>query len=188
MDFPVTAQDEAVYSHAAIAMDESGDWSTPTFMGRFFLYKPPLLYWLSGLSIKLFGVSAWALRLPSILAAAFTAGLVFVWVLGAANRWRATLAVVFLVTCPLFRELGRRNMTDALIMFVIVATAWLLARGKPLEALAACILGPQPEPDPAELASIKNPVLVVVGGQDDIVAEVDRLIESIPTAKLVKNP
>lgn len=139
LDFPVTAQDEAVYSHAAIAMDESGDWSTPTFMGRFFLYKPPLLYWLSGLSIKLFGVSAWALRLPSILAAAFTAGLVFVWVLGAANRWRATLAVVFLVTCPLFRELGRRNMTDALIMFVIVATAWLLARGKPLEALAACI-------------------------------------------------
>jgi len=28
-------------------------------------------------------------------------------------------------------------------------------------------------------------VLVVVGDQDDIVAEVDRLVESIPTAKLV---
>ena len=54
-----------------------------------------------------------------------------------------------------------------------------------LEALAACILGPQPEPDPGDLASIKNPVLVVVGDQDDIVAEVDRLVESIPTARLV---
>jgi pimeloyl-ACP methyl ester carboxylesterase len=54
-----------------------------------------------------------------------------------------------------------------------------------LEALAACILGPQPEPAASELAAIKNPVLVVVGGQDDIVAEVDRLVESIPTAKLV---
>jgi hypothetical protein len=139
LDFPVTAQDEAVYSHAAIAMAESGDWSTPTFLGRFFLYKPPLLYWLSGLSIELFGVSAWALRLPSILAAAFTAGLVFVWVLGASNWWRATLAVIFLATCPLFLELGRRNMTDALITAVIVATAWLLARRKPLDALAACI-------------------------------------------------
>ena len=128
-----------MYSHAAIAMAESGDWSTPTFLGRFFLYKPPLLYWLSGLSIKLFGVSAWALRFPSILAAAFTAGLVFVWVLGAANWWRATLAVVFLASCPLFRELGRRNMTDALIMFVIITSAWLLARRKPLDALAACI-------------------------------------------------
>ena len=62
------------------------------------------------------------------------------------------------------------------------------AKGRPsndLEALAACILGPQPEPDRSELASIKNPVLVVVGDQDDIVAEVDRLVESIPTAKLV---
>lgn len=54
-----------------------------------------------------------------------------------------------------------------------------------LEALAACILGPQPEPEPAELASIKNPVLVVVGDQDDIVADVDRLVESIPTARLI---
>ena len=55
-----------------------------------------------------------------------------------------------------------------------------------LEALAACILGPQPEPDPAGLAAIKNPVLVVVGDQDDIVTDVDKLIESIPTAKLVR--
>ena len=54
-----------------------------------------------------------------------------------------------------------------------------------LEALAACILGPQPEPDPADLASIKNPVLIVVGDQDDIAAGVDRLVESIPTARLV---
>jgi pimeloyl-ACP methyl ester carboxylesterase len=63
------------------------------------------------------------------------------------------------------------------------------ARARPsndLEALAACILGPQPQPDPAALAAITNPVLVVVGDQDDIVTDVDRLIESIPTARLVR--
>ncbi len=54
-----------------------------------------------------------------------------------------------------------------------------------LEALAACILGPQPEPDPAHLRSITNPVLVVVGEQDDIVDEVPRLVESIPTSRLL---
>jgi pimeloyl-ACP methyl ester carboxylesterase len=54
-----------------------------------------------------------------------------------------------------------------------------------LEALAACILGPQPDPNPADLAAIKNPVLIVVGDQDDIVGEVDRLVEAIPTARLV---
>ena len=70
----------------------------------------------------------------------------------------------------------------------VAKTFYDFARARPsndLEALAACILGPQPEPDPAALASITNPVLVVVGDQDDIVTEVDRLVESIPTAKLV---
>jgi pimeloyl-ACP methyl ester carboxylesterase len=72
---------------------------------------------------------------------------------------------------------------------VVAKTFYDFAKARPsndLEALAACILGPQPEPDPANLAKITNPVLVVVGEQDDIVADVDRLIESIPTAKLVR--
>ena len=62
------------------------------------------------------------------------------------------------------------------------------ARARPsndLEALAACILGPQPKPDPARLAAITNQVLVVVGSQDDIAADAERLVKSIPTARLV---
>lgn len=70
----------------------------------------------------------------------------------------------------------------------VAKTFYEFAKARPsndLEALAACILGPQPEPDPAALAKITNPVLVVVGEQDDIASDVDRLIESIPTARLV---
>ena len=54
-----------------------------------------------------------------------------------------------------------------------------------LEALAACILGPQPDSDPGRLAAIANQVLVVVGDQDDIAVHADRLVESISTARLV---
>lgn len=71
----------------------------------------------------------------------------------------------------------------------VAKTFYEFAKARPLndlEALAACILGPQPKPDPKALASITNPVLVVVGEQDDIVADVDSLIESIPTARLVR--
>ncbi len=139
LDGAVSAQDEAVYSHAAIRMAETGEWSTPMFLGRFFLYKPPLIYWLSGASAKWFGVSALSLRLPSILAASFTAAVVFVWVMSAANWWRAWLAVILLAAGPLYVELGRRNMTDATVMAVIVGSAWILARGKPLAALTGCI-------------------------------------------------
>jgi pimeloyl-ACP methyl ester carboxylesterase len=62
------------------------------------------------------------------------------------------------------------------------------ARARPendLEALAACILGPQPEPHPERLAAITNPVLVVVGQNDDIAVDAERLVESIPNARLV---
>ena len=139
LDGVITAQDEAVYTHAAIQMAESGEWSTPVFMGRFFLYKPPLIYWLSGVSAKLFGVSAWSLRLPSILAASLTIALVVMWVGGAASWWRGVPAAMLLLASPLFVELGRRNMTDALTMLTIVATAWLLAQRKPVEFVAACV-------------------------------------------------
>jgi pimeloyl-ACP methyl ester carboxylesterase len=54
-----------------------------------------------------------------------------------------------------------------------------------LEALAACILGPQPEPDPKRLAAITNPVLVAVGENDGIAVDAERLVESIPNAHLV---
>jgi pimeloyl-ACP methyl ester carboxylesterase len=62
------------------------------------------------------------------------------------------------------------------------------ARARPendLEALAACILGPQPEPDPNRLAAITNPVLVVVGENDEIAVAAERLVNSIPSARLV---
>jgi len=39
----ITAQDEALYAHSAIMMATRGDWLTPHIMGRFGLYKPPLL-------------------------------------------------------------------------------------------------------------------------------------------------
>ena len=71
----------------------------------------------------------------------------------------------------------------------VAETFYKFAKARPsndLEALAACILGPQPEPEPRALAAIKNPILVVVGDEDDIVSDVDRLIESIPTAKLLR--
>src|SRR2546421_270386 len=35
----ITAQDEALYGHSAIAMARGGDWLTPHFLGRLALYK-----------------------------------------------------------------------------------------------------------------------------------------------------
>lgn len=57
-----------------------------------------------------------------------------------------------------------------------------------LEALAACIEAPQPPLDPARLASVTTPILVVVGSRDELVSGAEDLVEEIPTARLVTVP
>ncbi len=57
-----------------------------------------------------------------------------------------------------------------------------------MEALAACILGQQPELTPARLAAITMPILVVVGERDELARGADELVELIPTARLVRIP
>ena len=71
------AQDEAVYTREAIHMATRGEWLTPTYLGRFILFKPPLLMWLSGISIKLFGIHALPVRLPALFAGALICAIVF---------------------------------------------------------------------------------------------------------------
>src|SRR5438132_6561310 len=67
---PLRTQDEAVHIHSAIRMARCGGWLTPVFMGRLFLFKPPLLIWLSAVSIRIFGLSLISARLPVLLSGA----------------------------------------------------------------------------------------------------------------------
>jgi len=87
---PLVERDEALYAEAAREMVASGDWITPRVNGVPFLEKPPLYYWMAGVSYQLFRVSPFAARLPSALSAILTVMLVFsvgsrVW------GWRAGL-------------------------------------------------------------------------------------------------
>jgi 4-amino-4-deoxy-L-arabinose transferase-like glycosyltransferase len=61
--------DEGRYSEIPREMVERGDYVTPYLNGIKYFEKPPLLYWLQAGSIKAFGLSEWALRLPTALAA-----------------------------------------------------------------------------------------------------------------------
>lgn len=67
---------DALYAQVAAGMVSTGDWVTPRADGVRFLDKPPLLYWLIGVSYLLFGVSEWAARLPAAAAIFLTALLI----------------------------------------------------------------------------------------------------------------
>jgi 4-amino-4-deoxy-L-arabinose transferase-like glycosyltransferase len=50
-------------------MSETHDWITPRLWGTPWFEKPVLYYWTAGIAMRLFGVSEFAARLPSALAA-----------------------------------------------------------------------------------------------------------------------
>jgi len=140
----ITAQDEALYSHSAIAMAREGDWLTPRFMGRFSLSKPPLLVWCAAISSKLLGVSRLSLRLPVALLSALALGLIFLWA-GEIAGWQAgAVAGVLMLSNHLWHSLAALCMTDGLLLACYIAAfyalfcdPWLESRGALLGFSAA---------------------------------------------------
>ena len=61
--------DEPRYAAIARAMAETHDWVTPRLWGTPWFEKPVLYYWTAGIAMRIFGVSEFAARLPSALAA-----------------------------------------------------------------------------------------------------------------------
>jgi hypothetical protein len=103
-------------------MRQRGDWLVPHFNGEPRYKKPPLLYWLVGVSYALFGISEASARLPSLLAIFATAASL-VWFgkqVGAAmTGWFA--ATIFLLN-PMTALLGNWGAPEAMLTFAITAS------------------------------------------------------------------
>lgn len=65
---PLFDVDEGAFSEATREMLVSGDWGHTTLNGTDRFDKPIGVYWLQALSAQVFGLSEWAMRLPSALA------------------------------------------------------------------------------------------------------------------------
>lgn len=68
--------DEPLYARTGIEMFERGDFMTPRFNGETFTHKPPLGYWLMGLSAQVFGETEFGVRFfsaPTIILSALLA-------------------------------------------------------------------------------------------------------------------
>lgn len=65
--FGLIGADEPRYAQVAREMLAHHDWITPTLGGTPWLEKPPLYYWQAMIVYRVFGVSDWAARLPSVI-------------------------------------------------------------------------------------------------------------------------
>lgn len=117
--------------YAAIALQawRTGEWWTLyAEPGLAYFNKPPLVFWIHGLFLHVLGVSLWAARLPSVLAAAgcvlCTAGIVreFAW-----RRAAMTCGIVLALTYEFFRR-TREISLDLWQLLFMLAAAWMAAR------------------------------------------------------------
>jgi 4-amino-4-deoxy-L-arabinose transferase-like glycosyltransferase len=114
--------DEPAYAQAAREMLETGDWITPHFNGQPRFDKPILFYWLIILSYRVFGITEFAVRFWSALAAV----LLVLTVAWGARRWFGPPADLWaglaFATNLLTALLARAAVTDMLLtLFVTVA-------------------------------------------------------------------
>jgi 4-amino-4-deoxy-L-arabinose transferase-like glycosyltransferase len=125
---------EIYFLDGARGMVESGDWLVPRYGGEPFFDKPALAYWLMASSMTVFGATAAAGRLVSVLAALGVLGAT-VW-LGRLlfDRRSAHGGALVLATTLGFASFGRLAMSDMLM------TLW----GTLAVAVGVRALGPAP--------------------------------------------
>ena len=150
MSFHLLEPDESRYAEIPREMLERGELVVPLLQGEPYLDKPPLLYWLTAGSYRLFGVSEAAARLPTALAVHATLLLVYLFGRRSLGERSAFLGALALMLAPGFLSLGRLMILDGLL--TLWTTLGLLAafeavRGGRLHwawwltAAAACGLG-----------------------------------------------
>lgn len=113
--------DEGRYAEVAREMAVGGSWLVPHLNGFEHLQKPPLIYWCTAVSMKIFGFNEWAARMPSALAAG---GILLLTMAIARRLWsedRAQIAAIVLVSTLLFFCLARMLTPDMLMSFFITA-------------------------------------------------------------------
>jgi 4-amino-4-deoxy-L-arabinose transferase-like glycosyltransferase len=118
---PLVEHDETRYAEIAREMLVSGDYTVPHLNGVPWYEKPPLLFWAGATSMRIFGPTPWAARLPSRIAGLATLGLLLWWVAREGDRRRALLAAVVTVGTPLGWGIAFLNIADGLLTFFLTA-------------------------------------------------------------------
>ena len=120
---PLFDVDEGAFSEATREILESGDWGHTTLNGADRFDKPIGVYWLQALSAQIFGVTEFAMRLPSALATWLAAFAVSGFV---AQRWgwrAAAMAAVIHVTSFGSWAMAHAATADALLGLFLMLSA-----------------------------------------------------------------
>lgn len=90
--------------------------------------KPPLDLWLQVASVKVFGWSGWALKVPEAIGGTLAVPVLYDAVRRAAGRGAGLGAALTLALMPVSVLTSRSDTMDSLMMLVVVVALWLTVR------------------------------------------------------------
>jgi 4-amino-4-deoxy-L-arabinose transferase-like glycosyltransferase len=127
---PLFNPDEGRYAEIPREMLVGGDWVVPHLNGLPYIEKPPLQYWATAASFRLFGQSEFSARLYTALTALST--IAIVWLLAHAlwDKTAAWRAAAILASLSLFPALGQLLTLDMSLSVYMTASlaAFLMAQ------------------------------------------------------------
>ena len=125
---PLMDIDAAQYASISREMLERNSFLQIYDLGKDYLDKPPMLFWLSALSMKIFGISDWAYRLPSFIFLILALYATFKFAKLKYNQTVAELAVLMLASCQAFFLIAHDVRTDTMLMGWVALSIWLIAK------------------------------------------------------------
>ncbi len=120
---PMIYPDESRYAEIPREMLASGDWIVPRLNGLRYFEKPVMGYWVTAVSMAVFGENAFALRFPFAAATGLTAFAIYL-LLRTVRRNRAAplLAVAVLLTFTEVYCVGTFGVLDSLLALWLTAS------------------------------------------------------------------
>jgi len=130
-EITTSQSDETYYLSSGLGMVKTGNWITPVFEAREPRFQKPILfYWLVALSFKIFGVSIFSGRLPSVIFATLGILLVYHFSLVLFGNYRGALfSSLVLLSSPLYFLDARAARTDMMLTFFITLSMLFFAKG-----------------------------------------------------------
>ena len=121
---PLVDRDEPRFAEASREMLERNDYVVPYFNNNYRFDKPPLTYWFQTLSYRVLGDNDFAARLPSAIAAALTAVLLFAWGRRIGPERLAWWAAIVFTICFQSFVHAKAAVADMWLVLFMTAAYW----------------------------------------------------------------
>jgi len=119
--------DAAQYAEMSRELLSSSNWLYLYDIGTDYLDKPPFLFWISALSMKIFGIHVWSYKLPSILFAIWAIYALYRFALLFYTKETAEVGALIFASCQAMFLVTNDIKTDTILLSFVITAFWQLA-------------------------------------------------------------